>query len=226
MTKDEMNECVAMLGKVTGFLLASVPSSATIGIIGSQFRLDVGTLMATAADQLVAQTDAVSLYTCFEDARLCGCDLPHMRNIRSQIAALTPSTPKAILLVEMALVFALSETTQIIQAMTFTARDQVDTLLLNLQHDFGVSIEQAADRLDSTTFQALTALHASIVRYLVVTAQPLPLLTTYTFAQSFPTLVISQHLYGDASSADDILAQNHIVHPAFCPRSGRALAAS
>jgi prophage DNA circulation protein len=58
-----------------------------------------------------------------------------------------------------------------------------------------------------------------------MTARPLPRLLPYQFARVMPTLVLAQRLYADASRADEIRAENHVVHPLFCPLTGFALSA-
>jgi prophage DNA circulation protein len=50
-------------------------------------------------------------------------------------------------------------------------------------------------------------------------------MTSYQFAVPLPSLVIAHRLYQDASRADQIRAENKVVHPAFCPPLGVALSA-
>jgi prophage DNA circulation protein len=45
----------------------------------------------------------------------------------------------------------------------------------------------------------------------------------WQFSQVMSTLILAQRLYYDASRADELRAENRIVHPAFSPRIGRAL---
>jgi prophage DNA circulation protein len=46
----------------------------------------------------------------------------------------------------------------------------------------------------------------------------------YRFATPRPTLVMSHRLYDTAARADQLREENKMVHPAFAPREGRALA--
>ena len=39
------------------------------------------------------------------------------------------------------------------------------------------------------------------------------------------SLTLGQRLYGDAGRADELVAENEIVHPLFASRAGRALSA-
>jgi prophage DNA circulation protein len=94
-----------------------------------------------------------------------------------------------------------------------------------LDGPFESAIEIAADDMDQATFQSLTALYGAVINHLVATARPLPQMLTYQFGQPMTALNIAYRLYADASRADEIRAENKIVHPAFCPTVGRALSA-
>jgi prophage DNA circulation protein len=61
--------------------------------------------------------------------------------------------------------------------------------------------------------------------HLVETARPLPRMLNYRFYLTMPNVVMAHRLYADASRADELRNENKIVHPAFCPRQGRALSA-
>jgi prophage DNA circulation protein len=45
----------------------------------------------------------------------------------------------------------------------------------------------------------------------------------FAFARVMPTLVLAHRLYADPGRADQLLAENKIVHPAFAPAAGRGL---
>jgi prophage DNA circulation protein len=68
-------------------------------------------------------------------------------------------------------------------------------------------------------------LHAAITMHLTETARPLPRMIAFQFNMTMPSVVLAQRLYADASRADELRAENKIVHPAFCPRQGLALSA-
>ena len=73
-------------------------------------------------------------------------------------------------------------------------------------------------------YRALISLHASVTYHLYETARPLPQMLNFEFTQTRPTLVQSYRLYATASRADELRRENKVVHPAFSPRVGRALA--
>jgi prophage DNA circulation protein len=50
-------------------------------------------------------------------------------------------------------------------------------------------------------------------------------MVAYAFPDRRPVLAIAQALYGDAGRADELRAENKVVHPLFMPAAGRALSA-
>ena len=48
---------------------------------------------------------------------------------------------------------------------------------------------------------------------------------SYTVGAVMPALTLANRIYADAGRADELVAENKIIHPAFCPREGRALSA-
>jgi prophage DNA circulation protein len=118
---------------------------------------------------------------------------------------------------------ALSEMGRIIANTVFVSRDDVDNVRLLINAAFAPIEEEVADQMDSLSFRALIGLHASIIAHLVETARPLPLMLTWRFSHSWPTLVIAYKLYADASHADELRNENKVVHPAFALPQGRGL---
>jgi prophage DNA circulation protein len=88
---------------------------------------------------------------------------------------------------------------------------------------FAAMQEIAADDMDQAGYMVLIQLHAALAYYLAQTARPLPRMLSYAFTDTLPTLVLAYRLYADAGRADELRAENKIVHPAFSLREGRAL---
>ena len=55
--------------------------------------------------------------------------------------------------------------------------------------------------------------------------ESLPRMVSYTVGAVMPALTLANRIYADAGRADELAAENKIIHPAFCPREGRALSA-
>ncbi|SRR5579885_2135479 len=221
--KAARDECVALLGRIVAYVLASVPSLADSGQSGAQVRYDAGRLLATAAQQVQNSSIGDALADMFDHARLAGATLASMSYVRSQIATLTALSDQAAMLIDTAVILALASEAAIIAELTFSARDQVETLLAQMQSEFADAEEAAADRGDSSVYQAVIALRAAVTRHLVVTAQPLPLVVHYAIGTALPSLALAQLLYADGSRADELRDENHVIHPAFMPAQGVAL---
>ena len=108
---------------------------------------------------------------------------------------------------------------------TYISRQDVETVKASLRQPFNDAEEIAADDMDQAAFAALIALDAAVTNFLVTTARPLPRMIGYRFAASLPSLVLAYRLYQDASRADQLVQENKVVHPAFCPAIGLALSA-
>ena len=193
------------------------------GLPGSSARTAIGDLVANA--YVLLRQDAIGppLQECFYLVQQAGCTLAQMAWILSQLELETPQTLGGTLITNSCIQLALSFSCDIITGMTFVSRQDVEALLLQIQPPFNAAEEIAADDMDQAVYMGLISLRAALVNYLVTTARPLPRMVNYQFANVLPTLVIAYRLYADASRADEIRAENKIVHPAFCPTFGRAL---
>ena len=223
MNKKETIEATPMVQRMCTNLLTIIgdKSSAT----GIQARVILGDTIADAADLISNDEIWAQLDSCFDIVRQTNCTLPNMEMIRQLITTETPRTLGATLLKDASIQLALAQQGKIISAMTFTSREDVDALILTIQDPFNASEEIAADTMDQMIYFNLVSLHAAVVNHLVQTARPLPEMMAYQFADIYPTLIISQRLYGDAGRYDEIRQENKIIHPAFCPANGRALSA-
>jgi hypothetical protein len=173
----------------------------------------------------MADSIGAPLDNCFDLVRQTGVTVYELEFIRRWLETLTPKTLGATLVVTTSIYFCLAQEGLIIADMTFIYRQQVDQIKAAMVVPFGDAEEVAADDMDQASFQALISLHAAITNHLVQTAMPLPRMVGYQFGRVMPSLVLAHRLYGDASRADQLVAENKIVHPAFCPPVGRALSA-
>jgi len=103
------------------------------------------------------------------------------------------------------------------------SRQDVDNIKAIMTTAFQPAEELAADDMDQVAFMALVQLHAALAFHLDQTARPLPRMLDYAFADVLPTLVLAYRLYANAGRADEVRAENKIVHPAFGLREGKAL---
>jgi len=96
-------------------------------------------------------------------------------------------------------------------------RDQVSALL-------DAEIDIAGDQGEDDTYEALRTLRAAVVADLNKRGAGLSSIRTFDFAASMPVLVLANRIYRDATRADELTTQINPIHPAFCPKSFKALA--
>ncbi|MDE3022265.1 MAG: hypothetical protein KGI54_10430 [Pseudomonadota bacterium] len=84
-------------------------------------------------------------------------------------------------------------------------------------------IETAGDQGEDATFSALRSLRQAVVQDLNTRGANLPSIKQFSFNGALPALVVATRIYRDASRADELLSQANPPHPAFMPRSFKAL---
>lgn len=220
MEKPDVREAQGIIDRLMKNLSTTIP---TTGLTGSAARTAIGDLTANAAVLLASDAIGPPLDECFDLCRQTGATVYQFEEVRRQTEPEAPRTLGGILVKNSAMALCLAQECAIVSAMVFTSRYQVDQMQIAIQEPFDLLEEIAADSMDQATFQGLIALEAATVNHLVTTARPLPRMVSYQFGGVLPSLVIAYRLYADASRADELLAENKIVHPAFCPTRGRAL---
>jgi prophage DNA circulation protein len=220
MFKADAVEATPIMQRALANLLRAAP---TRGRPGADLRTACGDLSANAQFLIQANASGAPLAKCFDLAIASGVTQPQVAFVRMQAELETPVLLGAALMKEAIIGMCLAYEGQLISRMTFTSRDEVDALKLQVNDAFFVAEESAADEMDQMTYRALVELHAAIVAHLVDTARPLPRMLRFEFAISMPTLVTAQRLYYDASRADELRDENKVVHPAFQLPIGRAL---
>lgn len=90
-----------------------------------------------------------------------------------------------------------------------------DALLL--RDELVDQLEKVMETAGDDLYQALSALRAALVADMAARGSRLPRLTTIIPAVTLPSLVLAQHIYGDATRAGEIVSRNHVRHPGFVP---------
>ena len=220
MQQVDAQEANEIVQRLLANLSVCIPQA---GIPGSSARTAIGDLMANAYALLRADAIGPPLQDCFSLVVQAGCTLAQLAWVLGELELEAPTTLGGTLIKNSCIQFTLSFGADIVTGMTFVSRQDVETLLQQIRAPFDDAEEIAADNMDQMVYQGLIGLRAALVNYLVTTARPLPRMVNYQFGNVLPTLVIAYRLYADASRADEIRAENKIVHPAFCPTFGRAL---
>jgi prophage DNA circulation protein len=223
MDRPDSVEAAAIIQRLTQRLAACIPSA---GLTGAQARVRLGDLAAYAEIYLANDQAGEPLQTCFDLVRVAGASQKQFEDVRQQVEIQEhPQTLGGVLIQNACMYLCLAEQAQIIAALTFVSRQDVEALKATMRAPFDDAEELAADDMDQATYAALISLDATLTNFLVTTARPLPRMLGYQFGGPLPSLVIAYRLYSDAGRADQIIAENKVVHPAFCPALGQALSA-
>jgi prophage DNA circulation protein len=222
MIRSDANEAQGIVDRMLAMLLSYIPSS---GAVGSDARTAIGDARANAYTLICADAFGPALQECFDQAQQAGIRWDQLEAVREQVAQETPVSLGAVLIQNAGIKSCLATMAINISGLTFVSRDDVETIKTALFQPFMDAEEIAADEMDQATFQSLITLHGAITNHLVQTALPLPKMMNYRFYKVLPSLVVAYKLYSDASRCDEVVAENKIVHPAFCPLMGEALSA-
>lgn len=221
MPNNEVTESVKIVNLAAQLLLGT--ASKPTGRTGSDLRRMCGDIIANAETYIVTNVIGQKLSDCFAQARLTGATMDQFNRIQENLGAEQVVTLTATMLQQVCISFGLQQMSIAATATTFTSRDDVDAAVVDINAAFNPAEENAADAMVLIVYRALISLHAAVTYYLYQTAQPLPQMLSFQFAVTKPTLIQSYRLYADASRADELRAENKVVHPAFSPRTGRAL---
>jgi len=205
-------------------LLLATTSDQSKGREAADLRRACGDLKAHAEVFIVENMIPAKLSDCFDLARTSGATLSEFNYVREQIQAEATESLVATLLKNASIRFSLQQMSLAVLQMTFTSRDDVVALREELNIAFDVAEEVAADEMAQECYFALVSLHAAVTFHMYETARPLPQMLRYQFGTPKPTLVLSHRLYDTAARADELREENKVVHPAFAPREGQALA--
>jgi prophage DNA circulation protein len=222
MLKDETKEATPIVQRAL-FNLLSV--SIARSPAGSDLKTAVGMLHAKAAQLIYTDQLGPPLSQCFELARANNITQPQLDWVRQQTALEAPVSLGATMIKESIMRLCLVTEGLVIAGMTFISRSDVEAFQKVVNGIFNDAEETAADEMDQMTYRTLIELHAGIIAFLVETARPLPDMLNFLFATPMPTLVMSNRLYYDATRADEMRAENNVVHPLFMRPAGRALSA-
>ncbi|WP_158812063.1 hypothetical protein [Beijerinckia sp. L45] len=223
MTLAELDEAISVLATMM-MALGGVLVGAS-GIDAANLRYAIDDLNSNADTLIRTASLGSALLNVFDLAFEAGAAIPTLESVRTTLLALAPTTTTAVAIQNIGIQMTLSEEVKVYATTTFTSRQDVDTALSQLIDAFDSAEIFAADNGDSSSFQALIAAHAAIVRDLTTRARPLPNMITYSFGRTLTSHALAQRLYADASRADELVAENKVINPAFMPASGSALSA-
>lgn len=216
----QIKEAVEIIDRLLAAIMKGMPSS---GVAGSNLRRLVGSLHDEAEQSINSGTIGTDVLACFDAAVDAGATVINMDRVREALLLEAPQYFVGASVVSNSLIFTLVEQSRIIVDTTFLSSKDADDMLQKMIAIIDIVKLAISDLLDGYNYQALIALCASIVQHLVATERQLPRIVNYNLASNMPSLKIANLLYFDALRSDEVIAENRIVHPAFCPRNIVAL---
>ena len=221
MTGDEANEVLGIIQRIGPVVLSSAVNVS--GDIGTSLRRAVGMLVADRS-LTDAETFCFAFNVCVDLARYCGATIVTMDRVRKAALAETPASLPATETVLDIVRLTLATEARILANMTFRSREEVDGIAAQMNAAFSDTAEVAADDLDSATYIAIISLHGAVTQHLASQGRQLPRVIPYRFQQVMPSLRMAQRAYADPTRHEELISENHVVHPAFMPREGIMLA--
>jgi len=215
---DETLAIIRRMGPVILSTAASPPQGAITAL-----RQCVG-LMMVDPNMAHPATFGYAMATALDLARHSGATLVTIDRVRKAAVEEKPKSLQAILVTLMIIRLTLATEARIIAFMQFRSREEVEEIAAAVGRVFSQAIEVAGDDKEVAPYMALIQLHGDVIKHLSDLGRVLPRVIDYKYAAVMPALRMAQQAYGDATRSDELIRENHVVHPAFMPREGKMLA--
>ena len=201
----------------------ALTSSSQVGDAGFVLRRQIGDMRSFYSDYLRDKTFSAKLLAIFTTAREANAKLSSFVVVREQLFSESPVSEISKLIVQIAIGFCLGAESRIVSKIEFVSRDDVEVAINTMKIAFDIARDLAADAIDSSSYQDLTFLAGALMNHLAKTARPLPRMITFNMKATLPALTLSNRIYYKAERWEEVVNENHIVNPAFCPREIRGL---
>lgn len=211
--KAEIEAVVTRLLDNLGFTITSKSARE-----GSEVRKQIGEVRAHYPQQIKDGTFPQELNDIFTAVRVANVSLANLAFVRTQLFAETPVYDIPAAIIQMAVGFCLSAESQLIAAIKFKSRIDVENIMTRMSAAFATARDMAADNDDSAYYQQLTFLAGAVISHLATVARPLPRMVTFKMPTHMPALTLSNRIYYTAERWEEIVDENKTIHPAFCQR--------
>lgn len=233
MLRTEIEEAIDVVEVLISTLLKAVwaplrqsaEASADLWKTWANLRRACGDVIDDAEATLQDGTIIDGILNCFELGTESGATYPVMDRVRTTMIEQDPQWLGGIAIKMAGIRFALIQMAIILSKKTFKSRDDIDVAIKSVAAAFEAAEIDAADDLESGTYQALVNLHAATVTDLVERGRPLPRIVHYNFVERFPALWLANRIHWDGRRYQELIDENKPVHPLFMPTKIRALSA-
>lgn len=230
-------------GALSGFAAGLLPTSLVytledLVLAGTQARedcIDAGIALVVAAAQDNPQGIPAAARLCVE--RLIASTQNPADGVRLliQLAQFYPNRPSGVSVVGVAtdtmqdamgaLVrrAALAGLVRVSATYNPFSEDDADSVRTTVCDALDAEALIAGDHGDDASYKALSNARGAVAFDLDARGAKVPPMRQFTFATNLPSLVIAQQLYQDASRAEQLVDEAQARHPAFMPRTFRAL---
>ena len=218
----QTQEAATVLDTLLNYILMSLPPGQTPQ--RDYCRRLVTTLRSDPAAAIRGDTLGTDLQAIYVAADAAGATYGGIEAARQYLMTQAGSMSAWVQTVlNSALVMTLAEESQIVTRMTFASQADVQAMIAHMSDAFSQATALGIDDLDVTVYQTLTAMGGAIMNYLASVQLQLPRYMAYRAAAPWPSLYLAQRIYADPTRADEIEAENGVIHPAFCPVDLRVL---
>ncbi len=221
MSSAENKEVTEIVNRLLDGL--SVTISSQVGVSGAVLRSKIGDVRSNYFAYLRDGVFGVNLLSIYTVAHEANAKLSGFVQLREQLFTEEPVSDTAKMIVQMAIGFCLAAESRLITTIEFTSRDDVEAMIATMKLAFDTARDLAANALDSLSYQYLVFLAGALTNHLATTSRPLPRMITFNLAIGMPSLSLSNRIYYVADRSEEIVAENHVIHPCFCPREIRGL---
>ena len=188
-------------------------------------RTAIGKFLAEFPTMAEGWTLGTELLNCFELARQAGATLNSMARVREMLFAEVPLYHMSDVIVNAGIIFSFIEQSEIIAVLEFKSRSEVVVVM----DEMSVAIEaiklNKADYFSSSDYQAFVFLAALLIQHMSAAERQLPRVVQYTWPVHYPSLAMSNRIYGNGERSEELIAENKVVHPLFMQRHILALSA-
>lgn len=221
MISDQIDEAIGLIDGMLDLLQRSVNSPQ--GRPAYQLRSSIGYLRANAEKSIKQRTIGTDIGACFNAAIAAGAIPERLESVRRYLLDTPAQGEVGQLIGGYSILMCLSAIS--IQGMTVTYRNQDEAMaaMAYTQGIFQQAKDAVADQTPVAVYNALNKLAATATRYLSSIKLQLPRVLTYRTMTTLPALTLSNLIFRTGDRSDEIVDENSIVHPAFCPRELRVL---